>query len=255
MQIVKYKAENGREVQLTPETVLGYIVSGDGSPSPKEVVAFMAMCQARKLDPLAGDAYMVSYKSSRGAKTSVIVSKDYYLQTACRQPDFDGFEAGVVVAHHGGVLERRTGSLVSANQARETLVGGWAKVYSKNRSHPSEAVVSLAEYSTGRSMWKPAGQGGKPATMIRKVALVQALREMYPAQFVGLYDKAEMGDAPDRPAPQEVPVQAVETVPEPPRDARPPVDEAVPVEAYEGACEPDEEQEAQEAVIVEEGRF
>lgn len=255
MQIVKYKADSGRDVQLTPETVLGYIVSGDGAPSPKEVVAFMAMCQARKLDPLAGDAYMVCYKGPLGPKTSVIVSKDYYLQTACRQPDFDGFEAGVVVATHGGALEKRKGALVSTNPARETLVGGWAKVYSTKRSHPSEAVVSLAEYSTGRSMWRPADKGGKPATMIRKVALVQALREMYPAQFVGLYDKAEMGDAADRPEPQEVPAESVETVTDEQRDVRPPVDDEVPVEAYEGSCEPEEEHEAQEAVIVEEGRF
>ena len=54
---------------------------------------------------------------------------------------------------------------------------------------PVKAVVGIDEYGTGKSMWKT-----KPATMIRKVALVQALREAYPGEFAGLYDAAEMGD-------------------------------------------------------------
>ena len=32
-----------------------------------------------------------------------------------------------------------------------------------------------------------------PATMIRKVALVQALREAFPSELSGMYDQSEMG--------------------------------------------------------------
>lgn len=191
--IVKYTASDGQEVKLSPEIVAKYIVTGNGQATEQEMFRFMAQCQARGLNPLAGDAYMVSYKGYNGeANTSVITSKDYFVRTATQQPDFDGMEAGVVVVNRNGELEYRPGSLVGGQT--EKLVGGWAKVYSKNRSHPSEAVVSMDEYSTGRSMWKPADKGGKPATMIRKVALVQAIREAYPVLFGGIYEREEMGE-------------------------------------------------------------
>ncbi|MCH4184033.1 MAG: phage recombination protein Bet [Eggerthellaceae bacterium] len=189
--IVTYKAADGMQVKLSPSIVAKFIVSGNSDADDKDIFAFMAKCQARGLNPLAGDAYMTVFQGANGNKTaSVIVSKDYFIRTATSQSDFDGYEAGVVVLSRSGEMEYRTGALVGTST--EKLIGGWAKVYSKNRSHPSEAVVSLNEYSTGRSMWRDTSRGGKPATMIRKVALVQAIREAYPGQFGGVYDRAEM---------------------------------------------------------------
>ena len=46
----------------------------------------------------------------------------------------------------------------------------------------------MREYSTGKSNWT-----SKPATMIRKTAIVHALREAFPDEFGGLYDAVEMG--------------------------------------------------------------
>ena len=204
--IIQYKASDGQDVKLSPNMVAKYIVTGNGQATEQEIFKFMAQCQARGLNPLAGDAYMVSYRDRSGnSNTSVITSKDYFVRTATQQPDFDGMEAGVVVVNRDGAMEYRPGSLVGGKT--EKLVGGWAKVHSKNRSHPSEAVVSLDEYSTGRSMWKPASQGGKPATMIRKVALVQAIREAYPVLFGGIYEREEMGEKGEVEPPAEVALQ------------------------------------------------
>ena len=193
--LVQYQASDGQNVKLSPEIVAKYIVTGNSEAEPKDVMKFIAQCQARGLNPLAGDAYMTTYRNRDGGTTSsVITSKDYFVRTATNQPDFDGMEAGVVVAHkEGGALEYRHGALVGSTT--EKLVGGWAKVYSSKRSHPSEAVVSVEEYDTHRSLWKT-----KPATMIRKVALVQAIREAYPGKFGGVYDSAEM---PEHEAPAE----------------------------------------------------
>ena len=69
----------------------------------------------------------------------------------------------------------------------EELLGGWAKVYRKDRTRPSYEEVKLTEYDTGKSLWK-----GKKATMIRKVALVHALREAFPSTFGSLYDESEV---------------------------------------------------------------
>jgi phage recombination protein Bet len=183
--IIQYKAADGQDVKLSPEIVSKYIITGNGNASPKDVYRFIAQCQARGLNPLAGDAYMTVYNTKEGPRSSVIVSKDYYIRTACAQPDYDGMEAGVVVIDRNGELIYRPGALVGTKT--EKLIGGWAKVYSRERSHPSEAVVSLDEYDQHRSLWKT-----KPATMIRKVAVVQALRDAYPGVFGGVYDASEM---------------------------------------------------------------
>ena len=207
--IVRYQASDGAEVTLSPSVVAKYIIAGNQPATDKDVYSFMARCQARHLNPLAGDAYMTTYRNKDGSVTStVIVSKDYFVRTASQQPGFDGFEAGVIVSSkRTGELVYRQGSLVGKES--ETLVGGWATVYDKNRSHPSRAEVSLDEYNTHKSLWN-----SKPATMIRKVALVQALREAYPGAYGGLYDRDEIAGQ-DQPA-EPVRVEArVESAPAP----------------------------------------
>lgn len=204
--IVQYQASDGSSVKLTPGVVMKYIISGNTQASDKDVYAFMAKCQARRLNPLAGDAYMTTYRNKDGSTTStVIVSKDYFVRTATQQPTFDGMRAGVAVLREDGEVLYREGSLVLPT---EQLVGGWSEVYDKGRSHPSRAEVSLSEYDTGRSMWR-----SKPATMIRKVALVQALREAYPGAYGGIYDSDEL-DVPEPAAPVDVPAQVIEDAPE-----------------------------------------
>lgn len=103
-------------------------------------------------------------------------------------------------------------------------MGGWARVYDKRRSHPTVTTVALDEYDTGKSLWR-----SKPATMIRKVALVQALRETYPAQFGGVYDRDEMPDEmPQAPA-QAVEARAEEPEPKPAPEPEP----EPPADTYE----------------------
>ena len=181
-EIIKYTASDGTPVAMPPERLV-QLLAGGTFVSEEDALMIVARCKARGLNPLSGDAYIVV----RGGHAQLQVSKDYYLRTASRQPTYDGMEAGIVVAKADGTLERREGALVSANAKVEKLVGGWAKVYDKERGHPSMAEVSLAEYAQHQSLWKT-----KPATMIRKVAVVQALREAYPAAFAGIYDEAEM---------------------------------------------------------------
>ena len=61
-------------------------------------------------------------------------------------------------------------------------------------AYPTKCLVSLEEYiqkkkdGTVNSMWS-----SKPCTMIRKVAQSQALREAFPNELRGLYEKEEMG--------------------------------------------------------------
>lgn len=185
--IVRYKANDGVDIELTLDFVRE-IIAGGQKVADSELYGFMAKCQARRLNPLAGDAYLTVY----GGKATVTVSKDYWLRTAAAQPTFDGFKAGVVVVTADGSMVYREGAIVG--RQTEKLVGAWAEVYDKNHRVPTRAEVALSEYNQGHSLWKT-----KPATMIRKVALVQALREAYPNVYGGLYDADEM-PTPDTPA-------------------------------------------------------
>lgn len=180
-EIVRYEASDGTQVTLSPEIVARDILGAGNDISDRQMASFIAKCQARHLNPLAGDCYLTVFKG----QATVIVSKDYFVRTATQQPTFDGIKAGVVVKTRDGELLYREGSIVGSTTER--LVGGWAEVYDKGRSHPSRAEVSLAEYDQHNAMWE-----SKPATMIRKVALVQAIREAYPGVFGGLYDRDEM---------------------------------------------------------------
>ena len=73
-------------------------------------------------------------------------------------------------------------------------MGGYAKVFRRDRTHSYCVEVSFDEYAARKkdgslnSQWSK-----KPATMIRKVALVQALREAFPENFSGLYSEEEAG--------------------------------------------------------------
>ena len=193
-QIVKYVANDGVEVRLTPQTVAAYVATGNAQADPADVVRFMATCRARGLNPLAGDCYMTVYQCASGKRVSTVVSKDYFVRTATQDPAFDGLRAGIVVMGKDGQLSYREGCI--CGRKTERLVGGWAEVLVRGRSVPSRAEVSLEEYDQHRSLWKT-----KPATMIRKVALVQALREAFPAKFGGVYDRDEMPvEMPEEPA-------------------------------------------------------
>lgn len=66
-------------------------------------------------------------------------------------------------------------------------MGAWCKVEFTDGTYFYH-TVAFDEYNTGKSTW-----ASKPATMIRKVALVQALREYFPEDYQGLYDSSEMG--------------------------------------------------------------
>ena len=179
--LVKYKTDAGLEIQLTLDDVKTYFAGGT-QVTDKEAVLFMELCRANGLNPFTRDAYLVKYGSS---PASLVTGKETFTKRAKRTPDCDGWKAGIYIKDNNGKLERREGSLLLDG---ETLVGGWAEVYSKSRKYPDMAEVAFKEYNTGQGLWK-----GKPATMIRKVALVQALREAFPERYKGLYDASEVG--------------------------------------------------------------
>lgn len=178
---VEIEAADGQHFAVTFEDVRHFI-------SPKatdaECKIFLETCRAYRLNPFTKEAFLIHYDNkSDDTPATIVLGKNCYLQMAERHPAYDGFEAGVIVLTDGQI-ESREGSIVYEG---ENLVGGWSRVYRKDRSRPSYEEVKLSEYDTGKSQWAL-----RPATMIRKVALVHALREAFPSTYGGLYDESEI---------------------------------------------------------------
>lgn len=178
--LVKYNA-NGEEVQLSRSLIKNYLVNGNGAVTDQEVTMFLSLCKFQHLNPFLREAYLIKYGTS---PATTVVGKDVLLKRAMRSEKFDGLTAGILVITENGELKEREGTFFGDN---ETLVGGWARVNIKGYSVPFYTSVSMKEYSTGKSNWLT-----KPATMIRKVAVAQALREAFPEEMSALYDASEM---------------------------------------------------------------
>ena len=173
--------------------------------SEKQVGQALSLIKGRNLNPLANEVYIVAYKNNKtgGVEFSLIVSKEAFLKRAAQSPNYEGFEAGVVVIDENGIQTERKGSLILPT---DKLVGGWARVYRKNFKVPVEIYLSLAEYNKGKSTWN-----SMPATMIRKTALVNALREAFPEDLGNMYTEDDGGETFDR-IKQAEPVESREEV-------------------------------------------
>lgn len=181
---------NGAEIKLTPAIVKNYLVSGNSEAvTDQEIMMFMSLCKFQKLNPWLKEAYCIKYGTS---PATVVIGKEAFMKRAESQEDYDGFEAGIIIASEDGYVYRK-GAFY--DRQSETVVGGWAEVYRKTRKIPYRIEVSFDEYAGRTKDGKLNSQWAtKPATMIRKVALVQALREAFPQAFAGLYSAEEQGE-------------------------------------------------------------
>lgn len=181
-EIVKFTDERGQLVQFTAQDIKARLCP---NIDDKELALVLGLCKAQRLNPFNKDVYIIKYGNS---PASIVTSKEVFTKRANANPDFEGFDAGIVYINGRGEVCTREGSAVY-KAANEQLVGGWCRVYVKGR-RPFYDEVTLEEYSTGKSGWAK-----MPATMIRKVALVHCLREAFPDDFQGLYAAEEMGNA------------------------------------------------------------
>ena len=189
--LVEYEA-NGEMVKLSPAMIKKYLVSGGGNVTDGEVMMFLSLCRYQHLNPFLKEAYLIKFGSTDPA--TIVTGKDVFTKRADANPNYKGKKAGVVVLKKDGSIEEREGTMVLPD---EKLVGGWAKVFIKDKE-PEYQSVSFEEYAgrkkdgTLNSQWSK-----KPATMIRKVAVVQALREAFPDRFQGMNAQEEFAEVSD----------------------------------------------------------
>lgn len=209
--ITEYES-NGEKVKLSPQIIRRYLVSGGGNVTDEEIMMFLSLCRFQHLNPFLREAYLIKYGDTQPA--TMVVGKDVFLKRARHNKDFGGLQAGIITREiETGYIHEKEGTFYDKND--EELIGGWAKVYIKGYEVPFYASVSLDEYIGRKKNGEVNGQwSSKPATMIRKVAQAQALREAFPDENGGLYAPEEMGDMATAALLEDTPVQVPEEVTE-----------------------------------------
>lgn len=174
----------GQEVTLTITTVMKYFAKGNENVTEQEIVLFMNWCRFQGLNPWTNEAYIVKYDKTKPAQN--ITGKAAFMKRAENDPLYDGFKAGLILGRDGEVVEIEGSFMLKT----DTLLGGWCDVYRKDRKFPISAKVNLEEYHKSQATWN-----SMPKTMIRKVAIVQALREAFPTKLESLYTEDEFQNA------------------------------------------------------------
>lgn len=197
VKAMTYKAFGGKEVTLTLALTRKYLAHPTKSgklPSDVDLTKFMMLCKAQQLDPWTGDAFLIGYDSADGPSFSLITSVQALFKRAEMNPDFNGIASGVIVTRKRGDGEPifREGDFVMAD---ETIAGGWARVFRKDREQPYYDALNLSTFSRGTSQWKK-----DPAGMIVKCAEASALRKAFPNACGGLYTHEEMDGRLDGPS-------------------------------------------------------
>ncbi len=179
---------NASEITLTIAVVRKFLATRTRSgkePSDADIVKFMMLCQSRQLDPWQGDAYLIGYDSTDGPTFTLITAHQALAKRSELNKDFDGLESGVIIMIDDGEDRPifREGDFTLDG---EKLLGGWAKVYRRDRSKPFYQALKVGVYDTQRSRWNTDKAG-----MIVKCAEAGAYRAAFPTQLGGMYTQEE----------------------------------------------------------------
>ena len=181
MMEVTYETMAGDTLTLNRSILDQFVKKGNSNINDQEAFNFLQLCKATKLNPFLNEVYLVKFGTQ---PAQMITSKEAYMKRANNNPNYNGFKAGITILSDNQVIHREGQSFYK--QAGEKLLGGWAKVSRKDIDQEFYQEVSLDEYSKGQATWKQ-----MPGNMIRKVALVGALREAFPDDLGGMYTQEE----------------------------------------------------------------
>ena len=179
-QSVEFFDDNGNQIVLTAQDALANFC---GNATPTEMLVFLESCRAWHANPFLNEAYFVKFGSKPGA---TVPSWKLYLKRAEQHPQYDGMEFGVVVMRDGSMHQEQRSAYYK--DFGETLLGGWAKVYRKDRRTPTYVELSLKSMDKQQANWK-----SMPDVMIVKCAKAAALREAFPVELGTMYLEEVLG--------------------------------------------------------------
>ncbi len=168
-ELISYKS-GSNAVELSAKVVRQYLVCGKGAVTDEEVMRFIKMCEYQGLNPFLREAYLVKYGDKHPA--TIITGKETFVKRAVRNPKYAGHKVGV------------------SKDGQEA----WAEVYKVDFEFPIRVEVDYDEY-VGMKDGKPNKMwSSKPKTMLKKVALCQALREAFPEEYGGMNSPEEFSE-------------------------------------------------------------
>lgn len=188
-----------------PQTLTSGIVrkylDPQGKASDEELAYFIAQARVQNLNPFTKEIYFIKYGNQ---PAQIVVALKAFQKKADAHPQYDGMDSGIIF-EKDGETQRSEGAFLP--QGAEIL-GAWAVVYRKDRTHPTRAEVTFSEYDNSKIRKegkinqygkenKPNTWDEKPAVMIHKVALVTALRNAFPSELGGLYEADELREPKD----------------------------------------------------------
>lgn len=171
----------------------------------QETAVFLKTCQSLQLNPFASEVYLIKYNERDKAAT--VIAIDSYLKAGEANSQFDGFLGGIILKESTGQIDYREGAFL-LDEEWVKLVGGWARVFRKDRSRPFYVAVNKAECirytrdGNPTQFWAKA----KQPSMLRKVALKRALVEAFPSLFAGAISNVDY---------EVLPEEVKEVLPEP----------------------------------------
>lgn len=174
------------KIQLSIEIVKRIVAvktKSGKSCTDEDAFKFMLMCQARKLNPFEGDAFLIGYDGQAGPQFSLITAHQAFLKRAEVHAEFDGMESGTIVLRKGEVVDL----IGDWHMPQDNVLGGWATVYFKHRKYPMKKRLRLTRFNKGFGVWKD-----DPAGMIVKCAEADALRSAFPTMLGGMFIREEL---------------------------------------------------------------
>lgn len=171
----------GQEVTLSFRIIKDYLTKGNGAVSDQDLMQFMSVCKFNQLNPFLNEAYLIKFGDK---PAQMVVSKEALMKRAEANKEYEGIRAGLILLREGKITEVEGAFYLKDDE----ILGAWAEVYRKDRKFPVVAKIPLSEYDKNQSTWNE-----KKATMITKVAKVQALRDAFPAQLGAMYTSEEQG--------------------------------------------------------------
>lgn len=183
-EVAQTKGNYLTDLQKLDGATLRSFVDPKHQASPQELQTLLAIVKNRNLNPFTREVYFIKYGNN---PAQIVVSKDAFMKRAEQNPNYDGFESGIIYEDEKGELKNKKGIILPKGAK---LIGGWCEVYRKDRTRPIYREVELSAYNTGKNWWQKA-----PGQMIEKVAIVAAVRDTFSEDVGGLYTSDEMEQA------------------------------------------------------------
>jgi phage recombination protein Bet len=152
-------------------------------PTDNDCIKFIALCQARRLNPFEGDAFMIGYDTKNGPKFNLITAIQAFLKRAETSPHYNGMESGIIVERGDKIIDVEGDFFISGDK----ILGGWATVHKKGQEFPTKKRIRLERFKKQFGIWAE-----DPAGMICKCAEADALRTSFPTMLGGMYLPQEM---------------------------------------------------------------